>query len=114
MRFGGPTTRLGSTEVAMGVSHGNGEIEYLTRLIGPARAAEYSLSARDVIAPTAAAYGRVNRAYGPAGELREAVGAPVELIATLPAKALNGTNAGIREVALSREALDRDSVRFAR
>ncbi|MCJ1243903.1 hypothetical protein MMC30_001100 [Trapelia coarctata] len=114
MRFAGPNTRFGSIEVAIGVTHGNGGIQYLTRLIGPGRAAEYLLSARDVDAPTAAAYGWVNRAYASAEELREAVDALAERIATFPAEALNGTKAGIRESGPSKEALDSDLATFAR
>lgn len=114
MSFAGPNARLGALEVPLGVTHANGGIQYLTRLIGPGRAAEYLLSSREVDASTAAAYGWVNRAYGSAEELSTEVYALGERIATFPAEALNGTKAGIRASAPCRAALDRDLATFAR
>ena len=69
MRFAGPQAVFGAPEAAVGLIH-HGGLQQLTRLIGPARAAEYMLSAAEVPATEAARVGWVNSAYATAGDLR--------------------------------------------
>lgn len=95
MRFAGPGARLGALEVGLGVTHGNGGIQYLTKLVGRGRASEYLLSAGDVDADTAASIGWVNTAYSSTEALHGAVDALAHRIAAFPAAALNATKFGI-------------------
>lgn len=95
MRFAGSGTRLGALEVGIGVTHGNGGIQYLTKLIGRGRASEYLLSTRDVDLETAADIGWVNRAYASTEALQGAVDALAHRIATFSAGALYATKFGI-------------------
>lgn len=49
MRFSGPKImKLGSLEVGLGVFAGNGELQFMTKLIGRARTLEYLLSSGTV------------------------------------------------------------------
>ena len=112
MRFAGPGTHLGSLEVGIGLTHGNGGIQYLTKLIGRGRASEYLLSSGDVDAQTAAAIGWVNRAYATVPELHDGVDALAQRIATFPQGALNATKAGINENKPSTQSLANDLTRF--
>ncbi len=70
-------------------------MQYLTKLIGLGRAAEYLLSAGDVDAEEADRIGWVNKAYSTEEELHDAVEALAHRIATFPAGALNATKVGI-------------------
>lgn len=112
MRFAGPGTHLGSLEVAIGLTHGNGGIQYLTKLIGRARAFQYLLSSGDVDEQTAAAIGWVNTAYDTVPELQDAVDALAQRIATFPEGALNATKVGINENKPSAQSLANDLARF--
>lgn len=112
MRFAGPGTNLGALEVALGLTQGTGGVQYLTKLIGPARAAEYLLSNGDVDAKTAAAIGWVNTAYESTSELRQAVDALAHRIATFPLGALNATKAGINENKPTDQSVADDVARF--
>ncbi|MCJ1360201.1 MAG: hypothetical protein MMC33_010204 [Icmadophila ericetorum] len=114
MRFSGPNTLLGSLEVALGVIHGNGGSQYLTRLIGPGYAAEYLYSSGTIDATEAARIGWVNRAYGSGEELTDAVNQLASRIATFSAAALNGTKVSIQSAGPSREALEADLDTFTR
>ena len=53
---------FGQPEVGVGVIPGGGAIEWLPRLVGRSRALEIILSADDLDADTAEAYGMINRA----------------------------------------------------
>ena len=63
-------------------------MQYLTALIGRARALEYMLSGRGVDGKAAAEMGWVNRAFGSGEELRWEVDALAERIAAFPAQGL--------------------------
>jgi enoyl-CoA hydratase/carnithine racemase len=58
---------FGQPEVGVGVIPGGGAIEWLPRLVGRSRALEIILSADDLDADTAEAYGMINRAIKDAG-----------------------------------------------
>jgi enoyl-CoA hydratase/carnithine racemase len=58
---------FGQPEVGVGVIPGGGAIEWLPRLVGRSRALEIILSADDLDADTAEAYGMINRAINDAG-----------------------------------------------
>lgn len=112
MRFAGPGARLGALEVALGIIHGNGGIQYLTKLIGRGRASQYLLSSGDVDAQTAATIGWVNTAYASKQALTTAVDALARRIATFPAAALNATKAGINYDRPSDQSLADDLSNF--
>lgn len=105
---------MGALEVGVGVIHGNGGIQYLTRLIGPGYAAEYLYSSGTIDAAEAARIGWVNRAYESGEELTEAVNKLATRISTFPAGALNGTKVSIQNTGPSQRALDVDLVTIFR
>jgi enoyl-CoA hydratase/carnithine racemase len=108
MRFAGPGTRLGSFEPAINLIHGVGGLQYLTKLIGRGRAAEYLFSTKDIDGPTTASIGWVNRYYDSNQALHDAVDALAHRIATFPLGALNGTKAGLNAAGPSQSAIDSD------
>lgn len=112
MRFAGPGTRLGSLEVGLGVFAGNGELQFMTQLIGRARTLEYLLSSGTVGAVEAERVGWVNRSFETVEAMQEHVAKLAERIARFPAEALAATKAGVNEQAPSVEMLDRDLGRF--
>ena len=61
MRVAGRSARFGATFVRLGIHPGGGATHLLTRLVGPAFAAELMLSAELVEAPRALSMGLVNR-----------------------------------------------------
>lgn len=67
------TARFGDTHAAVGVLPGWGLSQTLSRLIGPARACEMHFTARLIDAPTAEAWGLVNRVAPAADLLSEAL-----------------------------------------
>ena len=95
IRYAGPNTRLSQLEVAFGLLPGAGGVQFLTKLLGRARALEYILSARAVDAATAAAIGWVNRAFGSAEELRRGVDSLAERIASFPKQGLGAVKARV-------------------
>lgn len=113
MRFAAPGTKLGSLEVGLGMIHAGGGAQYLTKLIGRARAMEYLLSANTVDAETAERIGWVNRAFPSAEEMTIYVDKLARRIATFPAAALASTKDAVNEQAPSDEALDRDLGRIS-
>jgi enoyl-CoA hydratase/carnithine racemase len=74
-------------ESAFGQIPGGGATQYLTRLMGRARALEVLLSAEDYDAELAERYGWINRAL-PASALHEFVSALAQRIASFPATGL--------------------------
>ncbi len=84
MRFAAREKAIfGQFEPAFGQVPGGGAAQYLTRLMGRARALEVMLSADDYDADLAERYGWINRAF-PAGELEEVVRALAQRIAAFP------------------------------
>lgn len=114
MRFAGPNTKLGSLEVGLGVFAGNGELQFMTKLLGRARTLEYLLSTGTADAAEAERTGWVNKAFKYAEAMQEHVRILAERIATFPAAALAATKAGVNEQAPSEEALNNDLGRFAK
>lgn len=88
IRYAGPNTKLSQLEVAFGLLPGAGGVQFLTSLLGRARALEYILSAQSVDATTAAAIGWVNRAFGSNAELRMEVDKLARRIASFPKQGL--------------------------
>jgi enoyl-CoA hydratase/carnithine racemase len=85
MRFAAQETAIfGQFEPAFGQLPGGGAAQYLTRLMGRARALEVMLTADDYGADLAERYGWINRAL-PADALDEFVGALAYRIAAFPA-----------------------------
>ena len=85
MRFAARETAIfGQFEPAFGQIPGGGAAQYLTRLMGRARALEVMLSADDYDAELAERYGWINRAL-PADELEEFVSSLAHRIAKFPA-----------------------------
>jgi len=85
MRFAARETAIfGQFEPAFGQIPGGGAAQYLTRLMGRARALEVMLSADDYDADLAERYGWINRAM-PAEALDEFVSALAHRIAAFPA-----------------------------
>ncbi len=85
MRFAARETAIfGQFEPAFGQIPGGGAAQYLTRLMGRARALEVMLSADDYDADLAERYGWINRAM-PADALDEFVSALARRIAAFPA-----------------------------
>lgn len=80
-------TLLGNFEAALGLIPGGGGIQYLTNLIGRAKALEYLFTGKDVDAVTAEQLGWVNAALEP-GEIGPVVGALAERIALFPTQGL--------------------------
>ena len=89
IRYAGPSAKLSQLEIGFGELPGTGGVQFLTSLIGRARALEYILSARSVDAIEAAAIGWVNRAFGTEQELKSEVTALAERIATFPKQGLS-------------------------
>jgi enoyl-CoA hydratase/carnithine racemase len=112
MRFAGPNTKLGSLEVGLGVFAGNGELQFMTKLIGRARTLEYFLSSGTVDAEEADRIGWVNKAFSSVEAMQEHVNKLAERIATFPTGALAATKGGVNEQAPSEEALNNDLGRF--
>ena len=112
MRFAGPNTKLGSLEVGLGVFAGNGELQFMTKLIGRARTLEYLLSSGTVDAAEADRIGWVNKAFSSVEAMQEHVNRLAERIATFPTGALAATKGGVNEQAPSEEALNNDLGRF--
>ena len=84
MRFAAQETAIfGQFEPAFGQIPGGGATQYLTRLMGRARALEVMLTADDYDADLAERYGWINRAL-PADELDEFVRAVAHRIAVFP------------------------------
>ena len=87
-------------ESAFGQSPGGGAIQYLTRLMGRARALEVLLSAEDYNAELAERYGWINRAM-PASALDTFVRALAQRIAGFPAAGLLAIKERVNAVTLA-------------
>jgi enoyl-CoA hydratase/carnithine racemase len=96
MRFASTGASLGAAEAAVGIIHGAGGLQYLTRLIGPGRAAEYLLSSIDADAKTMADIGWVNRAFDTKEDMEIYVNALSARIGLFPKGGLVGTKRSIR------------------
>jgi len=108
MRFAAPGTKLGSLEIGLGLLHAGGGSQYLTKLIGRARALEYLLSAKTVDAETAERIGWVNKSFPSVNEMTAYVDKLAHRIASFPAAALAATKDSVNEQAPLFEAVDRD------
>ena len=95
MRFAGPQLKLSQFEVGFGLIPGAGGIQFLSTLIGRARAFEYILSGRTVNAATAEAIGWINTAYPSKHQLHEGVTSLAQRIAAFPRPALAAIKARI-------------------
>jgi enoyl-CoA hydratase/carnithine racemase len=99
-------------ESAFGQIPGGGATEYLTRLMGRARALEVLLSAEDYDADLAEQYGWINRAM-PARALGAFVRSLAERIARFPAAGLRAIKDSVNEISLApTEDFRRDSDLF--
>ena len=109
IRYAGPHARLSQFEIGFGFLPGAGGVQFLTKLIGRARALEYILSARAVDAVTAAAIGWVNRAFESQAELRSEVNALATRIASFPEQGLAAIKARVNVQKPSDEDLKGDN-----
>lgn len=78
----GPDTRIGFPETSVGILPGGGGTQRLTRLVGPARAAQIILASQVVSAEAAERYGLVNEAVS--GDVVEVAMAWARRVASLP------------------------------
>jgi len=100
-------------EPAFGQVPGGGATQYLTRLMGRARALEALLSAQDYDADLAERYGWVNRAL-PAGELSHFVSALAHRVGAFPAAGLATVKERVNAISLAPlDDFRRDSDLFA-
>ena len=84
LRIASATARFGQPEVKLGLIPGYGGTQRLPRIVGAGRALELLLTGRMVDAPTALAWGLVNKVVEP-GELRSAARALAhEILAVSP------------------------------
>ena len=113
MRFAAQETAIfGQFEPAFGQIPGGGGAQYLTRLMGRARALEVMLSADDYDADLAERYGWINRAL-PAEALDEFVSALAHRIAAFPAAGLVTVKDSVNAISLAPiEDFRRDSDLF--
>ena len=101
MRFAAKESAVFSQlEPALGVLPGGGATQYLTRLMGRARALEVMLSAEDYDADLAERYGWINRAL-PAKQLDEFVKSLAHRIATFPAKGRSVVKERVNSITLA-------------
>ena len=98
LRIASPSARFGATFVRIGIHPGGGATHMLTRLIGPARAAEMVLTGSIVEAADAVSMGLANRLVGADDELPAAVS---ELAASIAANAPAAVRASKRALRLS-------------
>ncbi|KAL8719212.1 MAG: hypothetical protein Q9225_003766 [Loekoesia sp. 1 TL-2023] len=112
IRYAGPRARLSQFEIGFGSLPGAGGVQFLTKLIGRARALEYMLSARAVNAATAAAIGWVNQAFDSEAELRREVDVLARRIASFPAQGLAAVKARVNVQIPSDEDLKGDNDLF--
>jgi enoyl-CoA hydratase len=101
LRIAGASARFGATFVRLGIHPGGGATYMLTRLLGPARAAEMLLSGEIVDAPRALELGLVNRLV----EDSELAASAAALAATIAGNAPRAVRATKRAL---RIALDAD------
>jgi enoyl-CoA hydratase/carnithine racemase len=103
---------FGQLEPAFGQIPGGGAAQYLTRLLGRARALEVMLTADDYDADLAERYGWINRAL-PADALANFVTALAHRIAAFPAAGHVAVKDRVNAISLApREEFRRDSVLF--
>lgn len=95
MRYAGPKTRVGAMEIAMGLTHAVGGLQFMNRLVNRGRAFEYVLSGNNIDGPTAEAIGWANHYYDSAWELRNAVDEIAHRIALFPVSGINATKFGL-------------------
>ena len=95
IRYAGPGTKLSQLEVSFGLLPGAGGVQFLTALLGRARALEYILSASAVDAVTAATIGWVNRAFGNTAELKDGVTALANRINSFPKQGLGAVKSRV-------------------
>ena len=114
MRFAARETAIfGQFESAFGQIPGGGATQYLTRLMGRARALEVLLSADDYDADVAERYGWINRAI-PASAVADFVRALAHRIAAFPAAGQAAIKERINAISLAQSGeFRRDSDLFA-
>jgi enoyl-CoA hydratase/carnithine racemase len=101
MRFAAQETAIfGQFEPAFGQLPGGGAAQYLTRLMGRARALEVMLTAGDYDAALAERYGWINRAL-PADALDEFVRALAHRVASFPAAGQVAVKQRVNEISLA-------------
>jgi enoyl-CoA hydratase/carnithine racemase len=108
MRFTGPKTRVGATEIAFGITQGAGGLQFMNRLVNRGRAFEYILTGNNIDGPTAAAIGWANHYYDNARDLTNAVNALAHRIALFPASGINITKVGLNANNPSTAVLEQD------
>lgn len=108
IRYAGPGTKLSQLEVAFGLLPGAGGVQFLTTLLGRARALEYLLSASAVDAVTAATIGWVNRAFDSEAKLKKGVDALASRIASFPKQGLGAVKSRVNVQKPSEAALEGD------
>ncbi|KAL7781368.1 ClpP/crotonase-like domain-containing protein [Trichoderma afarasin] len=96
MRFASPGALMGASEVAIGLTHGVGGIQYLTRLIGLGRAAEFLLAGKGADGRLAAEWGWVNRAFDSKQDMESYVDNLSARIGMFARQGLEATKRGIR------------------
>ena len=112
IRYAGPDAKLSQLEVGFGELPGTGGVQFLTALLGRARALEYILSARSVDAVEAAAIGWVNGAFGTEQELKRETTALAERIATYPKQGLAAIKSRVNVQKPTEEAIRGDNKMF--
>ena len=95
LRVAGASARFGATFVRLGIHPGGGATYLLSRLLGPARAAEMLLTGEVVDARRALEMGLVNRLVEDA-ELAEAAASLAAVIAANSPRAVRGTKRALR------------------
>ena len=108
IRYAGPGARLSQFEIGFGLLPGAGGLQFLTKLIGRARALEYMLSGRAVNAATAEKIGWVNRAFGSGEELKNEVEALAKRIASFPSQGLKAIKERVNVQKPTEQDLDGD------
>lgn len=113
MRFVGPNARFGIPEVAGGLVHGGG-LHRLTKLIGPARALQWNLSARGTDGKEAAKIGWVNEAFETREHLKEYVDDLAERIAMFPRGGIESTKLAVMETLDESGSMEKDMERLVK
>lgn len=95
MRYAGPKLRVGATEIAFGITHAVGGLQFMNKLINRGRAMEYILSGNNIDGPAAEAMGWANHYYDNAEDLKNAVDHIAHRVALFPRSGINATKFGL-------------------
>jgi enoyl-CoA hydratase/carnithine racemase len=96
LRLASPSARFGATFVRIGIHPGGGGTHLLTRLVGPARAAEMVLTGEIVEASAAVAMGLANRLVDSDAELEPAAASLAGQIASNAPAAVRASKRALR------------------